>query len=186
VAIDGNPKYFNFYETSDVAVLSSDAYRARLNAPTDWTRRVVADFTDTSRTACDVAASFGLGEGAFIDAIRLTTGADTKIFRTAIADKILKPASEALGIVGTHLLQGEKSATGGDTAEKKLRGRLDQVADWVVLIEGLERENIDAIRRGVASDDAFIGAGAKSPVERGLYRLQFALTKTEIERASRS
>lgn len=183
VAIDGHPKYFNFYETSDVAVLASDAYRARLNDPTEWTRRVVADFTDMSRTACDVVASFGTGEGTFIDAIRLSTAADASVFKAAIADKILKPASEALGIVGAHLLQGEKSATGGDTIEKKLRGQPDQMADWVVLIEGIEGENIDAIRRDVASSDAFIRHGAKPPVERGLYRLQFALTKTELQAA---
>ncbi len=180
VAIDGKPKYFNFYETADVGVLSSDTYRARLNAPTDWTRRVVADFIDTSRTACDVAASFGIGEGAFVDAIRLSTATDANTFKSAITGNILKATAEALGIVGAHLLQGEKSATGGDTAEKKLRGAPDQVADWVVLIEGLERDNIEAIRRGVASNDAFISAGATSPIERGLYRLQYALTKTEL------
>jgi hypothetical protein len=179
-AIDGKPAYFNFYETADVSVLASDAYQARLNAPTDWTKRVIADFIDMSRTACDVVVSFGLGEGPFIDAIRLSTARDANTFKAAIADTILKPASEASGIVGAHLLQGEKSATGGDTAEKKLRGVPDQVADWVVLIEGVEQDNIDAIRRNVASNEAFIGAGAKSPVERGLYRLQFALTKTEL------
>jgi hypothetical protein len=142
---------------------------------------VIADFTDMSRTACDVVASFGLGEGTFVDTIRLSTAADAAAFRAAIADNILKPASEASGIVGAHLLQGEKSATGGDTTEKKLRGTPDQVADWVVLIEGVERENIDAIRGGVASNDAFIRHGAKPPIERGLYRLQFALTKTELD-----
>jgi len=180
VAIDGHPKYFNFYETTGTEALTSEAYRTRLNAPTPWTTRVIANFTDMSRTACDVVASFGLGEGTFIDAIRLSTAADANAFKAPIADKILKPASEASGIVGAHLLQGEKSATGGDTAEKKLRGTPDQVADWVVLIEGLEQENIDAIRRNVASNEAFIGAGAKSPIERGLYRLQFALTKNEL------
>lgn len=181
VAIDGHPKYFNFYETTDIGALASDAYRTRLNAPTPWTTRVIANFTDMSRTACDVVASFGLGEGTFIDAIRLSTAADANVFKSDIAGKILKPASEAPGIVGAHLLQGEKSATGGDTTEKKLRGAPDQVADWVVLIEGIERETIDAIRRTMASNGAFIGAGAKSPIERGLYRLQFALTKTELD-----
>jgi hypothetical protein len=183
VAIDGKPKYFNFYETADIGVLASDTYRARLNNPTEWTRRVVADFVDTSRTACDVAASFGTGEGAFVDAIKLSTKADAAAFKTAIADKILKPAAEALGIVGAHLLQGEKSATGGDTAEKKLRGQPDHVADWVALIEGVERESIDAIRRNVASNDAFVAAGATAPIDRGLYRLQYALTHAELAAA---
>ena len=53
VSIDGSPKYFNYYETTSVADLSSHAYLERLNAPTDWTRRVVGHFTDTSRTLCE-------------------------------------------------------------------------------------------------------------------------------------
>lgn len=181
VAIDGHPKYFNFYETAALGVLASDAYRARLNDPTPWTKRVIADFVDMSRTACDVVGSFGTGEGTFIDAMRLSTKADANAFRAAMTDKVLKPAAEAPGIVGAHLLQGEKAATGGDTAEKKLRGAPDHVADWVVLIEAVERESIDAARRGVASNDALVAAGATAPIDRGLYRLQFALTKTELE-----
>ena len=51
VAIDGTPKYFNFYETADLSVLSSETYRPRMNEPTEWTKRVVAHFIDTSRTA---------------------------------------------------------------------------------------------------------------------------------------
>ncbi len=181
VAIDGAPKYFNFYETADTSALTSDAYRARLNAPTDWTRRVVAEFTDTSRTVCDLATSFGRGEGAWIETIRLSTQANASAFKTAIAEKILRPVSGAPGIVGAHLLQGQQAASQGDTAEKKLRAQPDQVADWVVLIEGIEQDAISAIRCDLASDDAFMRQGAKPPIERGLYRLQFALTKTELD-----
>lgn len=183
VAIDGKPKYFNFYETADLSALTSEAYRARLNAPTEWTRRVIAQFTGTSRTACDLAASFGRGEGAWIETIRLSAAADASAFKAAIAEKILRPASEAPGIVGAHLLQGQQTASAGDTTEKKLRVQPDQVADWVVLIEGIEQDAISAIRRDVASNDALTHQGAKPPIERGLYRLQFALTKAELDAA---
>ena len=180
VAVDGFPKYFNFYETAEPGVLASDAYQARLNAPTEWTRRVVAHFTDTSRTACEVAASFGRGEGAFIDTIRLSASSDARAFKAAVAENILRPLAGEPGIVGAYLLQGQKAASQGDTAEKKLRGQPDQIADWVVLIEGIEQDNIAAIRRNVAGNDAFIRHGAAPTIERGLYRLQFALTKTEM------
>jgi hypothetical protein len=185
VAIDGRPKYFNFYETADLGVLSSDAYRARMNAPTEWTKSVVAHFTDTSRTVCDLAVSLGRGEGAWIDAIRLSTASDANTFKVAIADHVLRPASNKPGIVGAHLLQGQQSASAGDTAEKKLRAQPDQVAEWVVLIEGVEQDALTAIRRDVASNDAFVRQGAKPSIERGLYRLQFALTKTEMETAGK-
>jgi hypothetical protein len=183
VAVDGFPKYFNFYETAGPGVLSSDAYQARLNAPTEWTRRVVTHFTDTSRTACEVAASFGRGEGALIDTIRLSASNDPTTFKAAVAEKILRPVAGEPGIVGAYLLQGQKAASQGDTAEKKLRGQPDQVVDWVVLIEAVEPASIEAIRRSAASNDAFIRQGAKPAIERGLYRLQFALTKTEMNSA---
>ena len=38
IAHEGHPKYFNFYETETPQILLSPAYRARLNAPTPWTR----------------------------------------------------------------------------------------------------------------------------------------------------
>jgi hypothetical protein len=53
VALDGFPKYFNFYETTTADDLSSAAYRARLDAPTDWTRKVVAQFRDTLRRSSE-------------------------------------------------------------------------------------------------------------------------------------
>src|SRR5690606_21876943 len=56
-AFDGHPSFFNFYETRDVSDLSSDAYRAELDRPSQWTQSVVRNFTDTSRTICEVAAS---------------------------------------------------------------------------------------------------------------------------------
>jgi hypothetical protein len=181
VAIDGKPKYFDFYEASDLGVLSSDTYRVHMNAPTEWTKRVVAHFTDTLRTVCDLAASFGRGEGAWVETIRLSASADAGTFKTAIAEKILRPVSEQPGIVGAHLLQGQQTASAGDTAEKKLRAQPDQVADWVVLIEGIEQDALTAIRRDAASNDAFLRQGAKPSIERGLYRLQFALTKPELD-----
>jgi hypothetical protein len=39
VAIDGHPKFFNFYEMETINTLVSTAYRHRLDNPTDWTRR---------------------------------------------------------------------------------------------------------------------------------------------------
>ena len=70
VADSGHPKYFNFYETETPQTLQSEEYRARLNAPTPWTQRVIKEFRDTSRTICEVVLSEGLGEGACVDAIQ--------------------------------------------------------------------------------------------------------------------
>src|SRR5262249_47610147 len=104
-AIEGEPAYFNFYETDSPAVLTSSAYLARLNSPTEWTRRVIAHFRDTSRTVCDVAVSSGVGEGGVIETIRLTTAQMPAQFIEAMRREVLAPAPASPGVVAVHLLQ---------------------------------------------------------------------------------
>jgi hypothetical protein len=179
VARDGHPKYFNFYETTSAADLSSAAYQARLNAPTDWTRQVVAHFLDTSRTICDVAWSTGLGEGGFIEAISF----ETTLAPNALASNLKAPLSAALaatpGIVGVHLLEGQTQAGQARTAEKALRGGPDKVAAWILLVEGSSPEALARLRVEAGSNSELERHGA-SAINRGMYALQFALTKTEL------
>jgi hypothetical protein len=50
-AVAGEPRYFNFYVTRSVEVLSSADYRMRLNNPTSMTRKVMTEiFKDMIRT----------------------------------------------------------------------------------------------------------------------------------------
>jgi hypothetical protein len=54
--IDGAAQdYFTFYETESVDVLRSDAYRARLAAPTEGTQQMMRHFRAMSRSVCQVA-----------------------------------------------------------------------------------------------------------------------------------
>lgn len=179
VAVDGDPKYFNFYETTGPEALTSPVYQARLDAPTDWTRRVVAHFTDTWRTVCDVAVSRGTGGGAFLEALRLSSAVPPPAFRSAM-DDLTGRMMETPGIVAAHLLEGRREASGGGSAEKTLRGGPDRVADWVLLIEAVEAEPLLALRAGAAGEAALAAAGAVTPVTRGLYRLQYDLGQEEI------
>jgi hypothetical protein len=180
VAVDGRPKYFNFYEAETPADFASPAYQVRLNAPTDWTKRVVADFTDTSRTVCEVAWSGGLGEGGWIETIVLETSTGSDDFRSGL--RAVRDAADAVpGIVGIHLLEGEAGAAQIDTAEKRLRGAPDKMAAWILLVEGSRLEALLQFRAHGGSDDVLANSGA-SVVARGTYQLQFALTKSELER----
>lgn len=182
VAIDGHPKYFNFYETAANEVLQSPVYRDRLNNPTDWTRRVVSHFRDTIRTVCDVSASFGRGEGAWIEAIRLGAASDDAAFEHALLP-LLKRASEADGVVAAHLLKGHRPAAGG-TAESALRGQPDRSAAWIVMVEGVESAPLKIVRGTTLSAETLQACGAAPGLERGLYRLQYALSRTELDRVT--
>jgi hypothetical protein len=182
VARDGHPKYFNFYEAETADVFTSAPYRARLNDPTPWSRKVMVHFTDTSRTACEVAASFGCGEGAWIETIRMSAVVPTGAFTRKLIADVLPDILAQTGIVGVHLLQGRPSDSRGTTLETTLRGGPDQVADWILLIEAVEPEPVDALRSGAVANEALRACGAEE-IERGLYRLQFALTKAETNAA---
>ena len=80
VAVEGVPEFFNLYETDSRFVVTSPDYLARLNAPTTWTKATVKHFRGVSRSLCEVAASFGAGQGGLI-----------ATFRYAVAD----PKAEA-------------------------------------------------------------------------------------------
>ena len=184
VALDGFPKYFNFYETMTSDDLSSPAYRARLDAPTEWTRRVVTHFRDTSRTICDVALSLGAGDGGTIEALRLSAALPSQAFGERMG-RLTAKLLEAPGIVAAHLLQGRSDASRGVSAEKKLRSQPDQIADWILLIEAVGADPLFAVRSSGSADAALIAAGAALTIARGCYQLQFGLSKPVLARADR-
>ncbi|URK89478.1 hypothetical protein LP421_32950 (plasmid) [Rhizobium sp. RCAM05350] len=122
VALDGHPKFFNFYEADRIEDFASDEYRAALNAPSSWTQQVVSHFTDTSRTACRVVATWGQGEGAVVETLQLNRCEDSDEFVAKLARSILPEIADKHGVVGVHLLQGE----GGSAV--RLRPKPDCVA----------------------------------------------------------
>jgi hypothetical protein len=173
VAVDGHPKYFNFYETENTDTLFSSEYLSRLNAPTPWTRQVVAHFRDTSRTICSVAASLGRGEGGWIETIRLGNIRQN-------CHQLLSEVAATPGITGVHLLQGLPPATSAPTAELKLRDRPDETVSWILLIEAVGPEIIFRLRIGILKDDQLRERGVADPIQRGICRLQFSLTKADL------
>lgn len=176
VALRGEPRYFNFYETTSPADLSAPAYLSKLDSPSDWTKRVVRHFRDTSRTVCAVAVSSGLGDGAFLATLRMEgVGHDTGTLAQALA-----PLGRRDGVVGVHLLRGDEAAGRQATAEKALRDVPDRTASWVLLVEGVAAAPLEALLdEGV---EEVCGALALScpERERGLYRLQYGLSRDQL------
>jgi hypothetical protein len=175
---DASPAYFNFYETEGSHVLTSDAYKARLDAPSDWTRQVVRHFTDTSRTVCNVAMSVGVGGAGWIETLRIS-GPVPADFGDAAAS-VLKSAMEQPGIVAVHLLEGEHQASRSESAEKAMRAQPDEVVDWIALVEAVDQAPLEAMRPTLDVAERLRQAGAAGAVRRGIYRLQYSLTHAEI------
>ncbi|CAM5222622.1 hypothetical protein CDEF62S_01168 [Castellaniella defragrans] len=182
VALDGFPKYFNFYETASVADLDSPAYRRSLNHPSEWTGRVVRHFSDTSRTICQVATTQGNGEGVVLEALQLTTKLPAAEFKDRLAGK-LTTLPPGRGVTGIHFLEGlSGSDRPRETAELQLRGgRPDQTVEWVILIEAAQESALEKFRTESLNDASLASVGALPIASRGRYALQFSLTKAEFE-----
>ena len=160
IALEGQPEFFTLYETATSAVLSGADYLARLNAPTQWTRRATSHFTDTARSLCRVAFSTGVGAGGWI---MIWRGDEPP----GDLEAPLRELAKAPGIVGAHLCIADRAASGIETEEKKGRPK-NAVPGWVALVEGgSERHALEAACARIAIPNA----------ERGLYQLQHTRNK---------
>src|SRR5262245_36881828 len=88
---------FILYEIEDIGVATSTAYLERLNAPTPWTRKVMA-IHRLNRTLCRIAASEGFGVGAHLLVLRLANAPENLAAEVA-------GIARAPGIAAAHLLQ---------------------------------------------------------------------------------
>lgn len=170
VAVEAQPKYFNFYEAADAGVFESGAYLARLDDPTPWTKAVVAHFSNTSRTVCDVVASMGQGTGALVLTVRLPAGA-----AEAVSTEVLAAIAGMPGVVGVHLLRGHVDAVARATAETKLRSGPDERIAGLLLVECVEAASLRA--PSSLLDEVLSGFDG---VRSGRYRLQYVLTQAEL------
>jgi hypothetical protein len=177
VAVDAAPKYFNFYETSSVADLKSPAYLTRLNAPTDWTRKVVAHFTDTSRTLCQIAWSLGQGEGGFVEALAVRTSVPPDTFAAKLWQEMSQAYAADQGLVAAHLLEGQMDGPLPATMEQQLRGKPDATAPWVLLVEASSAEALFRFRSGDGAAATLFANATAEVMQRGIYQQQFALSK---------
>jgi hypothetical protein len=176
VAIDGHPKYFTLYETESAKVLASPPYLTRLNDPTPWTRNALRLFRNTNRTACDLTRSFGQGTGGVVATLRLgpAAGHDAAL-RSWLSDTALPAAVAEPGIVAVALGEADLSSTRVPTAERDLRDREDEVAAWVVVVDGIDAASVEAALNSRLSRAALEQAGAAAGLILGRYRLQYAL-----------
>lgn len=155
IAEQAHPEFFTLYETRSVADLSGPAYLARLNAPTDWTRRATAHFTDTARSLCRVSLSLGAGVGCWMMTWRYEEHPQDPA-------STLRGVVHKNGVIGAHLCIADRAASGIETEEKKGRPK-NAMPPFVLMVEGAgDREPFEAACAGISIPGA----------ERGLYRLQ--------------
>lgn len=178
LAVEGQPTFFTLYETDDASVLESPAYIARLNDPTPWTQRALRLFRNTNRTACQVTWRHGQGIGGVLATVRLAplAGREAEL-RRWLTETALPAALEAPAIVGVALCEANLDATRVPTAERKLRDQEDEVAAWVLLVDGTDLDGVARPLETHVSQAALEQHGAAPGTARGFYRLLYALSR---------
>jgi hypothetical protein len=178
----GSPRVCIIYQAAELATLNSPAYLQRLNAPTPWTARSLPHFVGMNRTMSRVATSVGHGVGGYLLTVRLTP-ADGKepVLMNWLSGGTLADLAARPGLCAAHLLLADQGVSATPTQEKALRGAPDQVADWVVLVEGYDRAAVEQAKAGLLGRDGLYGHGAAPGIEAGLYSLDFTLGEDEAK-----
>jgi len=178
-AIEADVEFFTLYETDTAQVHTGGDYTARLNAPTPWTQRAVRGFLDTSRSLCQVAASFGTGQGGLLVTYRYDVAPEREAaHRDWLAQQVLPVLADMAGVVGVHLGIADRAASAVQTVEKKDLPPV-LVPNWVILVEGgSEAPPLLAACDAALPEQRLIEAGAIAPIRRGLYQLQYTRLKT--------
>jgi hypothetical protein len=175
VAHTGSPKYLFLYSTKTIDVLDSPAYRARLNNPTEWSKKTMARFKNMIRVVARITASRGTGRGAALGILRLRPQAGHEADLRAALKERLDPA-KLDGIISMHLIESDAKLSGPATEIPAAGGAA--ASDWFVLIDGT---STSAVASGLAS--RFTGTAAPSgasKVSSGVYQLLWDLAKSDV------
>ena len=172
-----SPEWLTFYEATDLDVLTSPGYLARLNSPTPQTTSTLTFFRNTSRAVCRVAASVGSSSGGFVLALRLDAGlADAEAVRSIVGDQLFAQAIVETGVLACHLYAADPSASFTDTAES--RTRAFDVPSWVVLIESSTPEAAERARSSLEGPEVQRLALRFRP-DSGVYALEICRLSTK-------
>jgi hypothetical protein len=177
--VGGGPQYLIIYETADVGVFTALPYLERLNNPTPMTREVMPAVRNMNRTLCRVESSFGCGIGQAMLTIQLSPEEGNEPEHAGWLRSELEQLAGQLGIVGAHLVVADETASRTATGEKQLRLQADEVANWVLLIEGYDLTLVQDQCNTVLSSERLEGYGARAGSVRSLYRLVHLVTQDD-------
>lgn len=161
-AIDADRTYFTFYELASPAVLFSEPYLARLNAPTAWTEAIMKRWSSMFRTVCRREARVGAAIGGFATVARFEGPA-------AISRGQAQEIKERLGdptVVAVDIWQAtpEQNST---TKEAAARPEADSFISAAVLVETTGEAGARQVKGRLPE---LLGPAA-TPAVIGVYRL---------------
>lgn len=130
--------FLMMYETESPATLASEAYMAKLNAPTAWTKEALTHFQNPVRGIYSIAAQAG-EEGQFcatwLTSLRFTLDGEAR--PEAVADWLDAMAARP-GIGRVQLWRADVATSGIVTSERKIYGGSAAGDHLLLLIESMQ------------------------------------------------
>jgi hypothetical protein len=171
-ALGEGPAYLVMYEVQELGVLSSPAYRDRLNHPSPWTAKMMPSYRGMRRGLCEIVARAGHGLGGFALLLRFGVAADRQeSVREWLAGEVMPALPAQSGLVGATLLRSGLPAA--LTVEQRRRGRAAGI-DWALRVRGFAASGIEAAATGVLRPSELARRGA-SGIASAMYQLVHCL-----------
>jgi hypothetical protein len=167
VSLDGSsPRYFTFYETETVGVLSSPVYLERGANPTPMTAKIMKTvFQNMTRTVCRRDRKTGEQRGAAVVAVRASAELAARLAEA------WPPLSKLDRLLRAELWQSAEPAGLAPSAEEKIRGRDNKIAACF-MAEFADAEDANGAMASIARSLPGLAIGA--------YRLICTLEHSEI------
>jgi hypothetical protein len=175
----GGEGFFILYELATYEALVSPEYLARLNAPSNWSRRMMPHHRNMVRSQCRVAASGGAAVAGHALTVRLAPAAGGAEPLRAYLGGVLEPLPGRAGFAGAHLLQTDTPVLPA-TTEQEIRGLADRAADWIVLVTGYDIGSLNALRQDWLSGERLAAAGAAPGALPGTYGLRLSALREDL------
>lgn len=182
VSSGAGPRYMVLYEVERLEALASDAYLARLNDPSPWTRRMMPHYRGMTRSLCSVACSLGPGMGHFGLLVRYAPPRGEEAALDAwLAEEVLAPLPKRPGLSSVHLLRGDLAAP--MTTEQRIRGA-DAAVDRAIVATGFREEALAQLASADLAAAALERRGATG-VSATCYRAACTLTAQDLAPVAR-
>lgn len=173
-APDGGPKkYLALYEGASKDVFASEAYRERLDVPTEWTTKIMPHFRNFARSVFDVRLELGNQYGGAITTIRYASGDGLVDW---LEGEALPALAERSGICRVLLLEGDEEQSKPKTKEAKMRDAAggNAWAPWTICVESIGMDWLRPAVTDLLPDRALAERGA-TEIATGYYDFVFGM-----------
>jgi hypothetical protein len=174
IAARASRDFLVWYEVEAVDVLKSKAYLDKANAPSELTRRTTPFIKNSSRALARIRQSVGVGTGGCVLTLRFDVqqGSEARL-EDYVASKALPAVAAIPEITGAHLCVADMEASTIVPVERQ--GRPTEIPRWIVLVEGVTLESVNAAADAHLSE--LQRNGSTNAIERDTYTLQIMVTK---------